>query len=162
MKKAVVLILCVTMLLSLAGCGGDSGGSSVDLTALMDEMKKTDSGLPEMSTVTEASENAESTFAVLSSDFDYSKVDKFIYSYSDTGSPEEIAVVYVKDKAAVGDLMKALQAHIDSRRGTFQAYSPEKVSVVEGAVLTYQGQYVLLAITPTSGAMQDVFKGKVG
>ncbi|MCR4605194.1 MAG: DUF4358 domain-containing protein [Eubacterium sp.] len=162
MKKAIVLILCFTMLLSLAGCGGDNGGSSVDLTALMDEMKKTDSALPEMSTVTETSENAENTFAVLSSDFDYSKIDKFIYSYSDTGSPEEIAVVYVEDKATVGDLMKSLQAHIDSRLGTFRAYSPEKASVVEGAALTYQGRYVLLAITPTSGAMQDVFKEKVG
>lgn len=157
-----MVVSCVMAIALLTACGdGGSDGPDVDLQALMDEMKTTDTALPQMSTVTEASENAEATFAILA-DFDYSKVDKFIYSYSETGSPEEIAVVHVTDKAGVGDLMKALQAHIDSRLGTFRQYSPEKASVVEGAVLTYSDKYVLLAITPTSGAMQDIFKKKIG
>ncbi len=161
-KISTVLAVCMLGAFMLTGCGDDaSGGVDVDLQSLMDEMKKTDTALPQMSTVTEASENAEATFGILA-DFDYSKVDKFIYSYSETGSPEEIAVVHVVDKASVGDLMKVLQAHIDSRLGTFRQYSPEKASVVEGAVLTYSDKYVLLAITPTSGAMQDVFKSKIG
>ena len=164
MKKiGVLLAVCLMSVFVLTGCGDDASGDgvNVDLQALMDEMKATDTALPQMSTVTESSENAEATFAVLA-DFDYSKVDQFIYSYSETGSPEEIAVVHVADKAAVGDLMKVLQAHIDSRLGTFRAYSPEKASIVEGAVLTYSDKYVFLAITPTSGAMQDIFKSKVG
>ena len=161
-KSLMMVILCVMAVTLLSACGDEKTEAvSVDLQALLDEMKTTDSALPKMSTVTESSENAEATFAILA-DFDYSKVDKFIYSYSDTGSPEEIAVVHVADKAAVGDLMKSLQAHIDSRLGTFRQYNPDKAAVVEGAVLTYSDKYVLLAITPTSGAMQDIFKKKIG
>ena len=146
----------------LTGCGDDSSDDkNIDLMAVVEEMKGTDTALPELLTVSETTENAEATFAILA-DFDYSKVDKFVYTYSSTGSPEEIALIHVADKASVGDLMKALQAHIDSRLGTFRQYSPEKASIVEGAVLTYSDKYVLLAITPTSGAMQDIFKSKIG
>ena len=161
-KISTVLAVCMLGAFMLTGCGDDaSEDDNIDLMSVVDEMKATDSALPEMSTASDSNEDGEAKFAVLC-DFDYSKVDKFVYSYSETGSPEEIALVHVVDKASVGDLMKALQAHIDSRLGTFRQYSPEKASVVEGAVLTYSGKYVLLAITPTSGAMQDVFKSKIG
>lgn len=160
-KRYIAALCCLVLLAGLTACGDDAGaGSDVDLSSIVEEMKKTDTSIPEMKTVTEASENAETTFAVLT-DFDYSRIVKFTYSYSATGSPEEIALITVKEKADVGDLMKALQTHIDSRLATFQQYDPEQASVVEGAVLTFQDRTVCLAIAPTSGAMQDVFKTKM-
>ena len=160
LRKSIAVVCCLVMAVGLTACG-DSGSSSpdVDISALVEEMKQTDTSIPKMSTVTEASENAETTFSVLA-DFDYAKIEKFVYSYSETGSPEEIAVILTKEKANVGDLMKALQAHIDSRRSTFKQYDPEQASIIEGATLTFQDRYVLLAIAPTSGAMQDIFKKK--
>ena len=162
MKKTLTLVLCFLMLLTVVGCG-DSGGdaANVDFAPIIEEMKKTDTQMPETATITEASDNAETTFDMLAEGFDYSKVEKFIYCYSTTGSPEEIAIILVKDKSGVGDLMKALQVHIDSRKSTFQAYSPEKANIVDQAVLTYQDRYVFMAIGSTSGAMQDIFKKSI-
>ena len=161
-KKIIALILAATMLLACVGCGDGDGGSgsgeSIDMASMLEEMKKTDTKMPSMKTVSSKDENAEATFAVLT-DFDYEKVEEFIYSYSEEGTPEEIAIIKVKEKSAVGDLMKALQAHVDSRKSTFQAYDPEQASVVENAVVTYKDNYILLAIGSTSGAMQTVFKG---
>ena len=164
LKKILTLTLCTMMLFTLVACGesGSSDSANVDFNAMIEEMKKTDTSMPETATITESSDNAETTFSMLAEGFDYGKIDKFSYCYSTTGSPEEIAIVLVKDKAAVGDLMKALQAHIDARKSTFQAYSPEKASVVDQAVLTYSGNYVFMAIGATSGAMQTIFKEKIG
>ena len=162
-KKTVTLIMVLVMLLTCVGCG-DSGegesGASLEMAATLEEMKKTDTQMPKTLTVTNTDENAEATFAVLT-DFDYAKVDSFTYCYSDEGTPEEIAIVLVKEKSSVGDLMKALQAHIDSRKATFEAYDPAQAAVVENAVLTFQDRYVLMAIGSTAGAMQDIFKNAV-
>ncbi|MBO6108071.1 MAG: DUF4358 domain-containing protein [Eubacterium sp.] len=160
MRIAVSVLMCLVMSISMTGCGSDQGSDvQIDMKAVVEEMKATDTEMPETTMVDETSESAEETFSVLC-DFDYSKIEKFVYLYSETGSPEEVAVILCREKASVGDLMKALQTHIDKRRATFEQYSPEEVAVVENAVLTFEGKYVLLAIAPKSGAMQDIFKSK--
>lgn len=159
--KKWIGILVLTAI-ALTGCGGeDSGGSSVDPSALGAELAALDTELPKMETVTNTSDNAETAFAVLA-DFDYAKVDAFYYSYSADGTPEEIAVIKVKEKNDVADLMNALQTHIDSRRQTFEQYSPEQVSMVENTILTFQGDVVLYAASKKNGVMQDKFKEKIG
>lgn len=158
-KRILTLTLCIMMVFTVAGCGDESSsGIDIDFTAVVEEMKKTDTSMPETNTVTEASDNAETTMSMLAEGFDYSGIEKFIYCYSTTGSPEEIAIIKTKGKSGVGDLMKSLQSHIDARKSTFQAYSPEKAEVVDKAVLTFSENYVFMAIGSTSGAMQDIFK----
>ncbi len=161
--KYVRKMICLMTIAALifTGCGSESGGSSVDVSALGAELAALDTELPTMETVTNTSENAETAFAVLA-DFDYAKVDSFYYSYSSSGSPEEIALINVKEKNDVADLMKALQTHLDSRQQTFQQYDPEQVAMVESAVLTFQGNTVLFAAAKKNGVMQDKFKEKMG
>ncbi len=163
-KKLIRTLICALAVTALAitGCGSEEGGeASVDTAKIGADLLALDADMPEVETVTSASENADVSFAVLA-DFDYEKVDSFYYSYSKDGSPEEIAVIAVKEKGDIADLMKALQAHIDSRRGTFEQYTPEKVSMVENAILTYQGKVILYAVSKKNGAMQDTFKQTVG
>ena len=159
MKK--ITCLMVIAVLAMTGCGDSGeGGSSVNVTELGKELIALDSDLPEMETVTNESDSAETTFAVLA-DYDYAKIDGFYYTYSATGTPEEIAVISVKEKNDVADLMKALQNHLDSRRQTFQQYDPEQVSMVENAVITFEGKTLLYATAKKNGVMQDKFKEKL-
>ncbi|MEE3468525.1 MAG: DUF4358 domain-containing protein [Eubacterium sp.] len=158
--KKIVCLMTVAAL-ALTGCGDSGeGGSNVDVSALGGELSALDTELPSMETVTNTSENAETAFAVLA-DYDYAKIDSFYYAYSASGSPEEIAVISVKEKNDVADLMKALQNHLDSRRQTFQAYDPDQVSMVDNAIITYQGKVLLYACSKKNGVMQDKFKEKV-
>ena len=164
LKKILTLTLCTMMLLTIVGCGGESseGGASADIdyAPIIEEMKKTDSEMPDTMTIDQTSDKAQTTMEMVAEGFDYSKIKKFSYCYSTTGSPEEIAIIETTEKSGVGDLMKALQSHIDARRSTFQAYDPEKATVVDQAVLTYSGNTVFMAIGSTSGAMQNIFKEK--
>lgn len=160
-KRVICLMMCLVLMLGTIGCGDSSDGKSVDMTTLQNDLPALDDELPEMTTVTDQSSDAEASFSVLA-DFDYAKVDHFFYSYSKSGSPEEIAVISVKDKLDVTDLMKALQNHIDSRTATFQQYSPEQVQMVESSILTYEGTYVLYAVSKKNGLMQDKFKEIMG
>ena len=162
-RKRFTRILCVltVAVLALTACGSSESGSAVDTSKIGNDMLALDGELPEMETVTNTSENADVSFAVLA-DFDYEKVENFFYSYSAAGSPEEVAVIALKEKNDVADLMKALQTHIDSRRQTFEQYSPEQVSMIESAILTYSGNVVLYAVSKKNGAMQDTFKQTMG
>ena len=152
-----IAAFCLVLNLVLSGCGQASSGKNVDMNKLREDMIAADTQLPDMLTVTEESDSAEASFAVLA-DFDFEKVERFFYCYSESGSPEEIAVIQLKDKGDAADLMTALNQHIESRKSTFQQYSPEQVDMVEKAVLTFEENYVTLIISAKCGAVQDVFK----
>ena len=160
-SKIIGLTLCLALSVALTGCGGgdDSADTekTIDMAAVVDQMKAVDSDIPEMTVVTSDTDGADATFSILS-DMDYGKIDGFVYASSVTGSPEEIAIVKVKEKANVGDMMNSLKAHLESRKATFTQYSPEQVSMIDGAIVTYEGNYIVMAVADKSGAMQDVFK----
>ncbi len=158
MKRIICLVMIASLM--LVGCGDSGEGSShVDASSLGTELAALDTELPSMETVTNTSDNAETAFAVLA-DFDYAKIESFYYSYSASGTPEEVAVIVTKEKNDVADLMKALQTHLDTRRQTFQQYDPDQVAMVENAILTFQGNVVFYAASKKNGVMQDRFKEK--
>lgn len=162
-QNRLTRVICILTIVALAlvGCGSDGDQtSSVDVAQLGEELLALDPEIPEMEKVNGSAENADVTFAVLA-DFDYEKIDNYFYAYSSSGSPEEVAVIALKNKSDAGDLMKALKAHIESRKNTFQQYTPEQVGMLDNAILTYQGNVVLYAVDSKNGIMQDTFKEKV-
>ena len=149
----VIALLCIT------GCGEkETAGVALDLNTLQTDMFAADTTLPEMTVVSSEDGDAELNFSYLS-DLDYNLIDSYFYGYAADGTAPEMAVVKVKDTQAVVTVMDSLKEHIESRKGTFQEYSPDQVELVEKAVLIHQDAYVALIISDKSGLVQKVFKG---
>lgn len=156
MKKRFVKALSVLLTaVTLVGCSGGNA-SSVDEQKLFSDMVAADTSLPEMTTVTSKDKDGELNFSTLC-DFDYADVKGYAYAYASEGTPEEIAVVAVKDASDAAPLMTSIKEHIELRRGVMQEYSPEDVAMVDNYVLTYNGNLVTLIISSQSGLVQKVF-----
>ena len=159
MCTVIICMLCFT------ACGGqnqkESDDVAVDLKALQESMLAEDTTLPEMTKVSNEDSDAELNFSYLS-ELDYNLVDSYYYAYASDGTAPEIAVVKVKDSQDVVTMMDSLKEHIESRKGTFQEYSPEQVTLVDKAVLIHQGNYIALIICEKSGLVQQAFKDAFG
>ena len=175
MRTALVAMLLFGMIFS--GCGNSSSdgasaksdttmqsassdaGSALEgkLAELETDLLEADTTLGEMTILTSVDENADLNFTSLC-DFDYGKVNGYFYAYSSDGTAPEISVVELKDSGDASALMKSLKEHVENRRGTMEAYSPDQVDLVEHYVLTYDGNYVTLIISEKSGLVQKAFE----
>lgn len=153
-----LLLLAVSAL--TCGCSGKKEGHAEDIS--MEEMEKrlldADPSLPEMALARGTDEDAEVTFGYLCG-FDYDRVEDFFYAYADKGTAHEISVICLKDPSDAAPVMKELKAHVESRRGTMENYSPGQVSMVEDYILVREGKYVGLFICEKAGAVRNAFEG---
>jgi len=156
-KWAALLLLPAIGCMLMTGCGSSDTGSSVSLSDLQTAMLAADEQLPEMTVISGSDENASLNFTSLC-DFDYENVEDYFYAYATDGTAPEIAVVEVKDSLDIPELMDDLKEHVEQRKGTMEAYSPDQVTLVENYVLTSQDQYVTLIISPQNGLVQNAFK----
>ncbi len=158
-KKAACFALAALMLTGCFGCssGADTDGPDLDPETMVKAMMEMDTTLPEMVTRSSTEAEAKDNFFYLS-DLDYGKVDAYFYAYADAGTAEEIAVVKLKNKSDAAAMMESFHKHVESRQGTFEEYDPEQVPLTEGAVITSEGQYVVLIVSKKSGLAQNEFK----
>lgn len=89
------------------------------------------------------------------STLDYEKVDRYLLSYSSSGTADEVAVIAVKDAADVSEAASTLRAHVDDRLKLFQQYGPDQASRVEKAEIFTKDQYAVLLICDDSDAGQN-------
>ena len=181
MKRNIILVfISVLVLISVVSCGDkdnknseDEGKDSTptsavitgdekvsaDLGEISEKMLAADSSLPEMKTVSDKSDNAADLFAYLA-EFDYEKVESYFFSYSATGSAEEVAVVILKDSSDAEALKKAIEKHVKTRVSTFKEYDATQVSLAQSAKISIlnDGQMVSLITTKNSGAVEEVLK----
>ncbi len=180
MKRKIILgFISVLLLFSVVACGGEDNKDSkdeskestptpavtedkkvsVDLGEICDKMLAADASLPEMKTVSDKSDNAADLFAYLA-EFDYEKVEGYFFSYSATGSAEEVAVVILKDSADAEALKKALEKHVKTRVATFKEYDAAQVSLAQSAKISIlkDGQMVSIITTKNSGDVENVLK----
>mgnify|MGYP005782074947 CR=1 FL=1 len=149
MKKTILLILAALILMT--GC---SAGSAVDMNTLKDSMLGAAQGLPEMREVTDKSEGAEQLFTYLS-DMDYSKVAEFFFEYSNSGSPEELAVIRVKNASDVQSAADSLKSHAKGRTALYKQYSPEDAALPENAIIFTKNDAAVMIICKNGSAVRD-------
>ena len=156
-KKTLCLALTAVLLLSCAACAPkDDGGPDLDPAEMLQAMMAVDTTLPDMVTKSSQDSEAKDNFFYLSN-LDYSKVEAYCYAFADAGTAEEMAVVKLKDKSDAV-LMESLHDHVNTRRGTFEEYSPDQVPLTDGAVITREGRYVVLIVSKKNGLAQKEFQ----
>lgn len=161
MKKYISCVLLTAMLTMAAACtssgSGDAPDASVSMSQLQETMLSADTTLPEMTKVSSEDKQADLNFTYLS-DLNYDLVDSYFYAYATEGTAEEIAVIRLKDKSDVSSMMQSIHEHIKNRQGTFQEYDPEQAVLTEKAVVTRQGNYIAMIISPKNGLVQKAFE----
>ena len=111
MKKIIAIALLLAGALAFASCANNNSGTAVaDMFELSQKMLSADETLPIMMTVSSDEDNAGQKFKK-QSDFDYSKVKSYFWSYEETGKPYEIAVIELKNKSDTEALKESLSAH---------------------------------------------------
>lgn len=163
MKKALLFLLAVSLLaVSLTACsGGTEPSTTVNMEQLQKAMLAADPTLAkDITSITsntgDASE-AKKNFSYFST-LDYEKVDRYLLSYSSSGTADEVAVIAVKDAADVGEAASTLRAHVDDRLKLFRQYGPDQASRVEKAEIFTKDQYAVLLICDDSGAVKTAFE----
>lgn len=161
MKKNILCMILALLLIMASACGSndpaDTSEKTVSLPALKEAMLAADTQLPEMIEVSSSDEQAELNFSYLS-DLSYDMVDSYFYAYAKDGTPEEIAVIKLKDKGDAAAMMDSLHDHITLRQGTFQEYAPEQAEMTQKAVVTREESYIALIISAKNGMVQKAFQ----
>ena len=157
-RRLALLMVLLTGILLVTACGREEGsGKDLSMEELEEKLLSADSTLPEMAVARGSDKDAEVTFASLCG-FDYDRVEDFFYAYADKGTAHEISVIRLKDPSDAALVMKELQAHVESRKGTMENYSPDQVAMVEDHVLVREGSYVALIICERAGSVRSAFE----
>ena len=111
-----------------------------------------------------SSENEAATGAELFpylSDMDYAKVAGFYLSYATGGSPEEIALITVRDSADLAEARASLERHLENRRNLFRTYDPEGEALLAKARLTSAGDTAALFVCENAAALESAFRAEI-
>lgn len=156
MKRILVLLLCLCAALALCACAGSTPSDTVDMETLQTAMLEA-GDFPTMRSVTGDSDKAAQNFTYFSS-LDYGKVQNYLLSFSDEETPDEFAVIAVKDPADVQEAAISLNEHKDSRCNLFRQYDPSQLSMAEKGIVFTQDQYAVLIIAENPQAIREVFE----
>ena len=170
MKRLLILASAAALLCGLTGCAQESSApaSSVqemtyaDMSELAKTMKDADPDLPDMLTVTDSDEEAETNFLSITDDLSFDKVAHYLLIYSSEGKCEEIAVIALKDQADTEAAKAALEKHLDTRRHLFAQYHPEEVPRMKNAEVFTSGAYAVLTVCQHPDAVKAAFEQAVG
>ena len=157
MKKVLLSLLAVCLLaVSLTACSG--GGTEPSTTVNMEQLQKAMAkDITSITSNTGDASEAKKNFSYFST-LDYEKVDRYLLSYSSSGTADEVAVIAVKDAADVSEAASTLRAHVDDRLKLFQQYGPDQASRVEKAEIFTKDQYAVLLICEDPGAVKTAFE----
>ena len=146
MKKIIAIALLLAGALAFASCANNNSGTAVaDMFELSQKMLSADETLPIMMTVSSDEDNAGQKFKK-QSDFDYSKVKSYFWSYEETGKPYEIAVIELKNESDTEALKESLSAHakaIGARENNTE--------------ITSKGNYIALIICGQKDKVKQAF-----
>lgn len=147
MKKIIAIALLLAGALAFASCANNNSGTAVaDMFELSQKMLSADETLPIMMTVSSDEDNAGQKFKK-QSDFDYSKVKSYFWSYEETGKPYEIAVIELKNESDTEALKESLSAHakaIGARENNTE--------------ITSKGNYIALIICGQKDKVKQAFE----
>ena len=159
MKRALSIILILTLAFSLCACGSSSN-DSVSMYDLQVAMLEAAPSLPDMSTVNSSADDAAELLTYVS-DIDYDKVDGYFLAYSSEGLADEIFVMRLKSANDVPEAKETIETHVQSRISLFKSYSVDQVPRAEDAKIYTEGKYVILIICDEASQVKTAFDNAV-
>lgn len=160
MKNTLRLLCLMVGLLLLVACGDTGEVYEVELPALTDKMLAACESFPEMTTVTDADEGAETALSSVTT-MDRSKMQHFAISYSSEGKADEVILLYLEDYDDVDEAEKALESHVQSRTAMYEQYNPAEASRMEKTEVFSVGRYVVAICCDDIGAVRAVMEAEV-
>ena len=161
MKRILALLLGLGTALILCACTGSTTTSAtVDMAELQTAMLEAGT-FPTMRSVTGDDDMAAQNFTYFSK-LDYDKVENYLLSFSNTGTPDEFAVIAIKDPDDVQEAAVSLNEHKDSRCNIFRQYSPEQLRMAETGIVFTKDQYAVLIISENPQAIREAFEQQLG
>ncbi len=140
MKKAILVLVSVVMVMTLAACGGGKGDFDVDALGndLSTKITYKDSlGKMDLDTA--------SMFLNLS---DLNVVKAAIYEGSG-GTAEEIVVLECASDADASKAEQVLKDRVSEQIESFTDYVPEELTKLNAAVIKVSGKYAVLSVSDT-------------
>ncbi len=140
MKKAILVLVSVFMVMTLAACGGSKGDFDVDALGndLSTKITYKDSlGKMDLDTA--------SMFLNLS---DLNVVKAAIYEGSG-GTAEEIVVLECASDADASKAEQVLKDRVSEQIESFTDYVPEELTKLNAAVIKVSGKYAVLSVSDT-------------
>ena len=148
MKKFLSLLLAVTMLCSLAACGG--GTKQADLSKVMADMKTkiTNKEMMDLS-----AEDLMPNYGIDSAD-----VKQFAAYVDSTGiKGDEIIFLEGKDSDAAKQIKEKLDARYKQKETEMKDYLPEEYAVLKKCGVNQNGNYVSMIVSPQYEELNGIF-----
>lgn len=120
-------------------------GIEIDVKQTYEDMKNAVE-LPEMFEESSETDEDGSSFESLFDGYDYSGVKEYYYCSAQEGTPEEIAIIKVKDDKEADKLKKIVKSHMEARAAAYATYDPQYVDVVNEGVVAAKENYVMYAV----------------
>lgn len=149
MKKAISLILALSLVLTLAACGGKEKAVSVDVNALYESYSQY---MPEMFYPDEAT--LLSFLGIKAEDCTQYKV----AICAEGLRADEVWLIEAKDEAALETLTQLAQNRIVSKLDETVTYAPDQYLIVEKAQVLTNGLYLALLISPDVDTLKAGFE----
>lgn len=149
MKKAISLILALSLVLTLAACGGKEEAVSVDVNALYESYSQY---MPEMFYPDEAT--LLSFLGIKAEDCTQYKV----AICAEGLRADEVWLIEAKDEAALETLTQLAQNRIVSKLDETVSYAPDQYLIVEKAQVLTNGLYLALLISPDVDTLKAGFE----
>lgn len=152
MKKLVTILLVLTMVLSLAACGGEQA-PSVDLAAVYESCQKK---MPEMMLL---EGDTRLDFLGVRQE-DCSQVITAIAS--DGLLTDEIWLIEAVDDKAAETVSQLMDSRLQAKADETVSYAPEQYAVVEKAQVIRQGRYLVLLVTEQAESIRGDVEAALG
>lgn len=152
MKKFLSLLLAVTMLCSLAACGG--GTKQADLSKVMADMKTkiTNKEMMDLS-----AEDLMPNYGIDSAD-----VKQFAAYVDSTGiKGDEIIFLEGKDSDAAKQIKEKLDARYKQKETEMKDYLPEEYAVLKKCGVNQNGNYVSMIVSPQYEELNGIFNAAI-
>lgn len=150
MKKVISLLLILTMVFSMAACGGQKEETvSVDVNALYESYSQY---MPEMFYPDE--DTLLNFLGIRAEDCAQYKV----AICAEGLRVDEVWLIEAKDEASLETLCQLAQTRIESKLDETITYVPDQYVIVEKAELVVNGLYLALLISPDVDTLKAVFE----
>lgn len=145
LKYGAALLLLIYIIVMLVRAGGDAPWEKVS----KDVVKAVgDQGIQ-----IGKEQNLKQYYGLNDSDFE----DVVLYMPDNFMGADELLLVRVKDESQVEAVMEAAQKRIDTQKESFAGYGVEQTKLLENAVLTNKGKYILLVVSDKADKVYAAF-----